>query len=147
MFNCGNHSCFPTIRRQSLFYLLQTKITLSFVEHSTKPSFNRLKYITIVVSENYYDTGSIEGFLHELDKEITKVVISKEFRKFKKPTTVVTGLGDRSDIAAITRDLKTTLGTGGTSKKGLIILQGDHRNSAKEMLIAKGIKEELIEVR
>ena len=113
----------------------------------TKPSFNRLAHITIVVSENYYDTGSIEGFLHELDKEITKVVISKEFRKFKKPTTVVTGLGDRSDIATIARDLKTTLGTGGTSKKGLIILQGDHRNSVKEILIAKGIKEEVIEVR
>ena len=115
--------------------------------HLTKPSFNRLAHISIVVSENYYDTGSIEGFLHELDKEITKVVISKEFRKFKKPTTVVTGLGDRSDIATITRDLKTTLGTGGTSKKGLIILQGDHRNSVKEILIAKGIKEEVIEVR
>ena len=113
----------------------------------TKPSFNRLEYISIVVSENYYDTGSIEGFLHELDKEITKVVISKEFRKFKKPTTVVTGLGDRPDIATITRDLKTTLGTGGTSKKGLIILQGDHRNSVKEILIAKGIKEDLIEIR
>jgi translation initiation factor 1 len=92
------------------------------------------------VSENYYDTGSIEGFLHELDKEITKVVISKEFRKFKKPTTVVTGLGDRSDIATITRDLKTTLGTGGTSKKGLIILQGDHRNSVKRYLLLKELK-------
>ena len=115
--------------------------------HLTKPSFNRLEYIRIVVSENYYDTGSIEGFLHELDKEITRVVISKEFRKFKKPTTVVTGLGDRPDIATITRDLKTTLGTGGTSKNGLIILQGDHRNSVKEILIAKGIKEDLIEVR
>ena len=84
------------------------------------------------MSENYYDTGSIEGFLHELDKEITKVIISKEFRKFKKPTTVITGLGGRSDIATITRDLKTTLGTGGTSKKGLIILQGDHRISQRD---------------
>lgn len=99
------------------------------------------------MSDNYYDTGSIEGFLDELDKEITKVVISKEFVRFKKPTTVVTGLGDRSDIITITRDLKTTLGTGGTSKKGLIMLQGDHRNSVKEILIAKGIKEELIQVR
>lgn len=99
------------------------------------------------MSDNYHDTGSIESFLNELDKEKTSVVISKEFRKFRKAITVVRGLEGRNDTASITKELKTRLGKGGTYKNGLIILQGDHRNLVREILIAKGINEELIELR
>lgn len=99
------------------------------------------------MSESYYDTGSIRGFLQELDKENTKIVISKEFRKFKKPTTIINGLENRADATLITRELKIKLGTGGTYKNGLVILQGDHRNIVRDFLIAKGINESLIEVR
>ncbi len=100
-----------------------------------------------MVSESYYDTGSINGFLQELDKEKAKIIISKEFRKFKKPTTVINGLENMTDAASIARELKIKLGTGGTYKNGLVMLQGDHRNAVREMLITKGINENLIEVR
>jgi translation initiation factor 1 len=99
------------------------------------------------VSESYYDTGSISGFLHELDKEKAKIIISKEFRKFKKPTTVVNGLESMTDAASIARELKIKLGTGGTYKNGLVILQGDHRDAVRDMLITKGINADSIEVR
>lgn len=101
----------------------------------------------MLVSEGYYDTGSIDGFLQELDREKAKVIITKEFRKFKRPTTVIKGLESMIYVASITKELKIKLGAGGTFKDGFVILQGDHRSAAKDFLITKGIKEDLIEVR
>lgn len=109
-------------------------------------TFFKSNDVLILVSESYYDNGSISGFLQELDREKAKIVISKEFRKFKKPTTVIKGLESILDAASITREFKIKLGTGGTYKNHLVILQGDHRDAVKSMLIAKGINENLIEV-
>ena len=110
-------------------------------------TFFNVIIIPLFVSEGYYDTGSIDGFLQELDREKAKVVIAKEFRKFKKPTTVIKGLESMTDVVSITKELKIKLGAGGTYKNGFVILQGDHRSAAKDFLITKGIKEDLIEVR
>jgi translation initiation factor 1 len=107
-------------------------------------TFFKVNTTSLLVSEGYYDTGSIDGFLQELDREKAKVVIAKEFRK---PTTVIKGLESMTDVASITKELKIKLGAGGTYKNGLVILQGDHRSAAKDFLITKGIKEDLIEVR
>jgi translation initiation factor 1 len=98
------------------------------------------------VSENYHDNGSINEFLQELDRENAKIFITKEFRKFKKPTTVIKGLENLIDVASFTREVKVKLGTGGTYKNHQVILQGDHRDAVKSMLIVKGINENLIEV-
>ena len=89
---------------------------------------------------------SIDDIVRELDREETKIVISKVIKKFNKPTTVIRGLEERKDAQSIARDLKTKLGTGGTYKAGQIILQGDHRESVRNYLIAKGFKQESIEV-
>ena len=89
---------------------------------------------------------SIDDIVRELDREETKIVISKVIKKFNKPTTVIRGLEERKDAQSIARDLKTKLGTGGTYKAGQIILQGDHRESVKNYLLAKGFKQESIEV-
>lgn len=89
---------------------------------------------------------SIDNIVRELDREEMNVVISKEIKKFNKPITVVRALEEIKDVQSITRHLKTKLGTGGTYKDGQIILQGDHRESVKNFLIAKGFKQESIEV-
>ena len=89
---------------------------------------------------------SIDDIVRELDREETNIVISKVIKKFNKPTTVVRGLEERKDVQSIARELKTKLGTGGTYKAGQIILQGDHRESVKNFLLAKGFKQESIEV-
>ena len=73
-------------------------------------TFFNVNIIPFLVSEGYYDTGSIDGFLQELDREKAKVVIAKEFRKFKKPTTVIKGLESMTDVASITKELKIKLG-------------------------------------
>jgi translation initiation factor 1 len=96
--------------------------------------------------DNNTNSLSIDDIVRELDREEMNVVISKEIKKFNKPITVVRGLEEIKDVQSITRDLKTKLGTGGTYKDGQIILQGDHRESVKNFLIAKGFEQESIEV-
>jgi translation initiation factor 1 (eIF-1/SUI1) len=71
------------------------------------------KVIRLSLSEDY-DTNSIDNILRELDREKTNVIISEEIRRYKKSTTIVRGLQDRTDKESITRELKTKLGTGGT---------------------------------
>ena len=56
------------------------------------------------------------------------------------------GLQDRTYIESITRELKTKIGTGGTYKEGQIVLQGDHRESVKSLLMSKGFNEKSIEI-
>lgn len=46
----------------------------------------------------------------------------------------------------LTSELKTKIGTGDTYKEGQIILQGDHREAVKQLLIKKGFNEQSIEV-
>jgi translation initiation factor 1 len=96
--------------------------------------------------DNNSNSLSIDDIVRELDREEAVIVISKVIKKFNKPTTVVRGLEERNDVQLIARELKTKLGTGGTYKGGQIILQGDHRESVKNFLIAKGFKQESIEV-
>jgi translation initiation factor 1 len=86
--------------------------------------------------DNDTNSLSIDDIVRELDREETNIVISKEIKKFNKPTTVVRGLERRNDVLLIARELKTKLGTGGTYKAAQIILQGDHRESAKNFLIS-----------
>jgi translation initiation factor 1 len=99
-----------------------------------------------ISEDNDTNSLSIDDIVRELDREETKIVISKEIKKFNKPATVVRGLEGRKDVQLISRELKTKLGTGGTYKAGQIMLQGDHRESVKNFLIAKGFKQESIEI-
>jgi translation initiation factor 1 len=99
-----------------------------------------------ISEDNDTNSLTIDDIVRELDREGTNIVISKEIKKFNKPTTVVRGLERRNDVLLIARELKTKLGTGGTYKAGQIILQGDHRELVKNFLMAKGFKQESIEI-
>jgi translation initiation factor 1 len=95
-----------------------------------------------------YSQESIKDILDELDKESARIVISKEIRgRYKKTSTVVRGTEhDSKEAEVLTSELKTKIGTGGTYKEGQIILQGDHREAVKQLLIKKGFNEQTIEV-
>ncbi|MDQ3839484.1 MAG: stress response translation initiation inhibitor YciH [Thermoproteota archaeon] len=98
--------------------------------------------------ENHYDsTNSMDEILRELDKEEARIVIFKDTRKFGKSVTVVTGLQETNNSLGITKELKTSIGTGGTFKDGQIILQGDHREAVKDALIRRGFNKDTIELR
>jgi translation initiation factor 1 len=92
------------------------------------------------------DYDSMDELIKEIEKEEAAIVITKDIRKYRKPVTVISGLQERKDLKEITKQLKTKIGTGGTFKEGQIILQGDHRETAKNLLAQMGFKEEAIEV-
>ena len=92
------------------------------------------------------DYDSMDELIKEIEKEEAAIVITKDIRKYRKPVTVISGLQDRKDLKEITKQLKTKIGTGGTFKEGQIILQGDHRETAKNLLAQMGFKEDAIEV-
>jgi translation initiation factor 1 len=89
---------------------------------------------------------TIDDLVKELDKEKARIIISKDIRRYNKPVTVIVGLSERADVKEITKDMKTKIGTGGTFKDGQIILQGDHREAARNLLLKKGYQEQAIEV-
>jgi translation initiation factor 1 len=94
---------------------------------------------------NQYNENSFNDIINELDKESARIIISKEIRgKYKKISTVIRGIKENSE--SISSELKTKIGTGGTYKEGQIILQGDHREAVKKLLIKKGFSEQRIEV-
>jgi translation initiation factor 1 len=64
-----------------------------------------------ISEDNNTNSLSIDDIVRELDREETSIVISKEIKKFNKPTTVVRGLEWRNDVQLISRQLKIKLGT------------------------------------
>jgi len=76
------------------------------------------------------------------EQQISITVIK---RKFGKLITIVQGLDTKDiDIRDLAKKLKTTLACGGTSKGGVIELQGDHAIKAKAALIRFGFQKDTI---
>jgi len=81
----------------------------------------------------------------QIAKEQQKIKIRVDNRRFRKTVTIISGLGSDVDSEALTKQLKRSLACGGTLKRGEIILQGKHKDKVKEILLAQGFKEELID--
>ncbi len=82
-----------------------------------------------------------------IQKETTQhITIYSTKKRFNKLVTIVTGLsGDALKETA--KSLKHKLACGGSFKDGLIVLQGDHVDKAKQMLISLGYPEEMISIK
>lgn len=79
------------------------------------------------------------------EQEITIMVVK---RRFGKLATVVGGLDEKTiDLKDLTKKLKTKLACGGTSKNGVIELQGNHIEKVKAELVKLGFKESSIIVK
>jgi hypothetical protein len=61
--------------------------------------------------DNNTNSLSIEHIVRELDREETNIVISKEIKKFNKPTTVVRGLEERKEVQSYFNRVSTLLVT------------------------------------
>ena len=82
-----------------------------------------------------------------LEKEESKRIKVYETRKkFRKLVTVIEGLDD-ADLSKTAKALKQTLACGGTAKDGTIVLQGEHKNKVKKVLVSLGYLADNIEVR
>lgn len=82
-----------------------------------------------------------------ISREQQRIKIKLETRKWGRPVTIIEGLdGDKNELAQLARRLKSVCASGGTVKNGMIMLQGDHRDKVKEILLEMGHSEENIEI-
>ncbi len=79
-------------------------------------------------------------------RELQKIKIRREKRKFGKIVTIVEGFDETVDLKSLTKKLKKKLGCGGTYYDDRIELQGDHARKVKEILVQEGFPEENISV-
>ena len=81
-----------------------------------------------------------------LDKQgAAKIKVYSTKKKFRKLVTIIEGI-DKPQLDSTTKELKHKLACGGTSKEGVIILQGDHKRRVAEILKQLGYPLENIEV-
>ena len=83
--------------------------------------------------------------INNITKEQQKIRIDIIKRKFSKVVTIISGIDDKNTLKEIGKEMKHKFACGGTVKDNEIELQGNHRDRAKELLIKRGYKEELIE--
>ncbi len=82
-----------------------------------------------------------------ISREQQKVRIKLETRKWGRPVTIIEGLDNgKEDLHKLAKKLKAACASGGTVKNNVIILQGDHRQKVKEILLSIGLMDENIEV-
>ena len=69
-------------------------------------------------------------------------------RKFGKRYTIIEGVSDKNiDLPVLAKQLKNKLACGGTAKDGHVELQGDHRQSVKQVLTKMGFSPGTIEIK
>ena len=82
-----------------------------------------------------------------IGKEQQRIKVHVEMRKWRRPVTIIEGIEDKNiDLGKLSQKLKTLCACGGTMKSNRIILQGDHRSRAKQLLIGLGFPGENVEV-
>ena len=79
-----------------------------------------------------------------IEREVQKIRVSTERRKFGKPVTIIEGITENAKEVA--SQIKARLACGGTFKEGHIELQGDHKSKLKGILIKLGYTEDQIEL-
>jgi translation initiation factor 1 len=83
--------------------------------------------------------------ISDITKEQQKIKIEVIKRRFSKMVTIVSGIDDKIALKEIGKEMKQKFACGGTVKDNEIELQGNHKDRAKELLIKRGYKEELID--
>ncbi len=81
----------------------------------------------------------------EIAKTEQRIKIKTDERKYRKVTTLVTGLSNDVDMKEIAKSLKSELACGGTVKNNVIELQGNHGKKVKPILVKLGFPEDTIE--
>ncbi len=80
-------------------------------------------------------------------KETQRITVRVISKKFGKVYTTIGGIDTKEiDIKEITTKLKNKFACGGTSKNGVIELQGNHKANVKEFLVQLGFPKDTIDV-
>lgn len=104
------------------------------VVFSTNPDF---KY------ENEEENDVVEEKLPN-NKQKLRIELDKRNRKGKSVTLITGYIGSDDDLAELARMLKTKCGSGGSSRCGEILIQGDFRQKVNEILVKEGYKTRVI---
>ncbi len=96
--------------------------------YSTNPKFNF-----------EYD-GKEEDVTPEPSAQTLYIQLDRKKRKGKVVTLITGFRGTSGDLEALGKELKKKCGTGGSAKEGEIIIQGDFKSRAGELLGAEGYK-------
>lgn len=84
----------------------------------------------------------------EIAREQQRINVYAMKRKFGKMVTIIEGLDEKQlNLKNLTKDLKSKLACGGTSKEGRIELQGNHKTRVKEVLVGMGFSPDMVDVR
>ena len=81
--------------------------------------------------------------MEDIVREQQSIKVHVEKRRYGKLVTVIDGMGKGVDINDLAKQLKTKCATGGTSKGGVIELQGDHTRKVNEVLSEMGFPVEI----
>ncbi len=83
----------------------------------------------------------------EMSKEQQRIRIRVEARKWGKKYTVIDGIDSKEmKLNKLAATLKHECACGGTAKNEQIMLQGDHREIVRNLLVGLGFPKENIEV-
>lgn len=84
----------------------------------------------------------------DIAKEAQNIVISTAKKKFGKLMTIIEGIDSKQiDVKDVAKKLKSEFACGGTLKDGVIELQGDHKQKAKQALVKLGFSADTVEVK
>lgn len=84
----------------------------------------------------------------EIAREQQRISIYSIKRKYGKIVTIVEGIDEKQlNIKELTKNLKSKLACGGTSKEGRIELQGNHKARARDVLVGMGFSDEMVDMR
>lgn len=98
------------------------------VVYSTDPNY-----------EYNYEGGEEQDTLPP-DAQRLKVTLDRKQRKGKTVTLITGFVGAEDDLKSLAKQLKTKCGVGGSAKDGEIIIQGDFRQKAGEILSTDGYR-------
>lgn len=105
--------------------------------------------LNVVFSTNpdfKYESDDEQETVEKLPNEKQKLRIELDKRNRKgKAVTLITGyVGSDDDLGELARMLKTKCGSGGSSRCGEILIQGDFRQKIDEILKKEGYKTRVI---